>query len=150
MNYKSLIKFFKDYKKPFDIVNNINLLGWTFGETVCSAFTYQYNEREMSTFDWKSVWFFLLLSENLEVSDTFYSFLQKNLVLDNFSSDIYILSAIFTLSNPLIYDVREKYLQNFLDFLKLETTIKNDLLFECLKTNNYDPLIKYLGNIIKL
>lgn len=92
----------------------------------------------------------MLFSENPEVSDTFSSFLQRNLVLDKFSPEIYIPSAILTLGNPLVSDVREKYLQNFLDCLKLERAIKNEILSECLKTNNYNSLINYLGNILKL
>ena len=77
-------------------------------------------------------------------------YLQKNLILEHFSPENYILSAILILINPLVSNIREKYLQNFLDFLKLERTIKNDLLFECLKTNDYNPLIKYLRNLIEL
>ena len=119
-----------------------DLLGWTLGETVCSAFTSQFNKNRISTFNWNTIWLGLLFSENIEVSDTFSSFLQKNLVLDKFSPESYILSAVLMLGNPLISDVREKYLQNFLDCLTGETAIKNDILFECLKTNNYDRLRK--------
>jgi len=148
-NYNNLRQLFEEYEESLSIVVTIESLGWTFGEIVCSAFTSKFNNKELSIFEWDIVWSLLLFSENLEVSDTFYSFLQKNLVLENFSPEIYISSAFFLLDNPLIDDVRGKYLQIFLNSLKLETAIKNDILFECLKTNTYDPLVKHLGNIIK-
>ena len=46
INYTTPEKFFTDYGKRLSIVVVFEYIGWSFGEIICSAFTYRFNKKK--------------------------------------------------------------------------------------------------------
>ena len=143
-NYQNIRDLFEAFDQSSSIVALLEKR--PFVEVVWSAFCFISNNKKSESIDWHSISCFLLFTENINFSNILYVFFEKNIQLGTLSAK---KGAFWSLIGYSSETLRLEFLKNLLKFLKLNPKDYNNVIDNCVKTQNYKPLMDFLANFVK-